>query len=123
MLASLAMYPLPTPLVVHISNATIMIQAALVVLALLTSAALPKEENSNGTLCPIDDSAGMYVLAGIAFVSLAVGAIALASSFTSVRRVGGGYGALGRLLLGIAAAGLVLVPFSALVVAGLCGIN
>ena len=62
----------------------------------------------------------MNVLAGIAFVSLAVGAVALASSFTSVRRGGA---SPGRLLFGLAAAALIVFPFGALLVASLCGFN
>ena len=119
-LAGLAVHPFRTPIVVYVSNAAIMIQAALAGLALLINTSLPKEENQNGQVCPIEDSTQMYAIAAIAYLSLAVGAVALAASFTSVRRGGA---SPGRLLVGLAAAALIVVPFGVLLVAALCGLN
>jgi len=75
-------------------------------------------------MCPVEDSTQLFVLVGTAFLSLAFGATALAPSFTAVRRAGGGgIGALGRILLGFAAAALVAAPFAMIIVVGVCGLS
>ena len=118
------MVPLPTSVVVRVSTAAFVFQGALVFLSVVFSTVLPKERDTNGNLCAADDSWEMLVLVGIAFASLAVGAVALASSFTAVRRAGGGGGgALARLAGGLGAAVIVVIPFAAVLITALCGLN
>jgi hypothetical protein len=104
--------------VVGVSNVAIGVQVAGSLVAFVLPETMPQEAKYEGEMCPDFDSGQGDVLYAIAFGSIVVGAIALASSFIAVRRQ---VAHPGRLLAGIAAAMLVPAIFVRVIAAAFCG--
>ena len=79
---------------------------------------MPTDRIYEGDICPDLDSGQGHAMVVVAFGSIAVGAVALASSFIAVRR---GAARPSRLLAGVAAALLTPAILLRLVVVALCG--
>ena len=104
--------------IVRISTVSIAVQVTATLLVFLLPRTMPDTKKYGEQLCPDLGSGQGHLMVAIAFASIAVGAVALASSFIAVRRR---VASLGRLLAGIAAAALVPVIFARLLIAALCG--
>jgi hypothetical protein len=123
LLSGLVLAFFSTPWLVRISKVAIAVPSGLTLSALLLLATLPRRQNSGGgpdDTCPDFDTVQGVVLGVVAFTSIAVGAVALASSLLSVaRRVP----EPGRGLTAIAAVALTLTIWIPLVIAAFCGFN
>lgn len=121
--AGIGLHFLSSGWVIRVSTATIGTQVLLTLTAWLLLATMPGKQNwreSLGSTCPDFDGTQGVLLAVVAYGSVGVGAIALASSFISVRRRAA---AGGRLLAGIVAAALVFAIFIPILAAAFCGMS
>src|SRR4051812_3738135 len=99
--AALALHFVSSPWLVRISSVAIGIQVSAAFIVFVLPKAMGKETRADGQLCPNDEGVLGKVAIAIALGSIAVGALALASSAIAVRR---GVATTGRLAAGIGAA-------------------
>ena len=116
--AALALHFISSAWIVRISSVAIGIQVAATVVAFVLPATMGKETRADGQQCPNDEGVLGNAEIAIALGSIAVGAIALASSFIAVHR---GVATKGRLAAGIGAAALVVPIFASIIVTAFCG--
>jgi hypothetical protein len=109
--------------VVRVSNATIIVQAGLVLTAWLLIATMPEKRDFSGGVgdtCPDLDTLQGIALWVVAVASLAIAGISVMSGVVSVVRRAG---RAGRLLAGLATGGLCLLIWVPLILAAFCGFN
>ena len=118
LVAGIVLHFLDSAWVVRVSNVAIGAQVAAALVAFTLPKTMPTDRTYEGDICPDLDSGQGYAMVVIAFGSIAVGAVALASSFIAVRRRAA---RPSRLLAGVAAALLTPAILLRLVVVALCG--
>jgi len=122
-LAGLGLHFVDTPWVRRISTTALWAQVGLTSLAWALLETLPREINWSGAIgdtCPRMDGVQGGAVAVIAFASIGVAAVALASGVIVVRRrAGTGL----RILGGIGAAVLMVAIFVGIIGTALCGMN
>ena len=119
-LAGLALHYVGTEWVRKISNASYVAEVTVIATAWFLLAALPREENINGVVCPVTGGALDFTIGALAFVGLGIAAISLASSIVVVSRL---RGEAWRILAGIGAGGLCFSIFVGILFSALCGMN
>jgi hypothetical protein len=116
--AAFALHFISSAWIVRISSVAIGIQVAATVVAFVLPATMSKETRADGQLCPNDEGVLGNAEIAVALGSIAVGAIALASSVIAVHR---GAATKGRLAAGIGAAALVVPIFASIIITAFCG--
>jgi hypothetical protein len=108
---------------VRISTGAIVIQVGLTLTSWLLLTTAPQETNWSGPVgatCPDLDGSYGFLLGAAAFSSLAVGAVAAASSIVSVHRRAA---RAEQVIAGLGASALSFAIFFPLLAAALCGFN
>lgn len=120
-IAALGLRHVSSAWIIRISDATIGLQMLLTLLVWIGIETMPGKENGRtGGTCPRFDSISGRLLMFVAYGSIAVGAVALASSFIAIRRHAA---TKARLLAGIFGAALVFAIWFPLVLVALCGLD
>jgi len=112
-----------TPWVRRVSTAAISTQIVLAGAAWALLATLPREINWSGSVgdtCPRLDGVQGALVAAVAFASIGIAAVALASGFIVVRRRAG---SAWRLVGGIGSEVLMVAIFAGILGTALCGMN
>ena len=122
-LSGLGLHYVHTPWVRRISTTAISVQIMLAGVAWALLATLPREINWSGSVgdtCPRMDGVQGVLVAAVAFASIGIAAVALASGFIVVRRRAG---SAWRLLGGIGSEVLMVAIFAGILGTALCGMN
>jgi hypothetical protein len=117
-LAGLALHFVGSIQVVRVSNIAIGVQVAAALAVFVLPKTMPDRQTAEGQMCPDMESGQGWLMTGIAVSSVAVAAVALASSFIAVRRRAA---RPTRLLAGLGTAALVVAILLRLLITALCG--
>jgi hypothetical protein len=117
-LAGLALHFVGSIQVVRVSSFAIGVQVTAALAVFVLPKTMPDRQTAEGQMCPDMESGQGWLMTGIALSSVAVAAVALASSFIAVRRRAA---RPTRLLAGLGAAALVVAILVRLLITALCG--